>query len=188
MYDKHADKRTEPGTPNPGPFDPTGGQGRQWGADHRTLFSDSFKEALDGIGFSFLRKETQLTSLVFRLYAGLPIQMTTGGRHERENRQWFRSRVSFIGHDLHGITRGPDGRLYFSVGDRGFTSWTRMARFTRHPAEVRFSVVTPTGRISRSMPMVCAIRRTCFRQPGQPFYLRQHGRHRGQSPRSLRAR
>ncbi len=34
-------------------------------------------------------------------------------------------RGSYYGHDLHGFTMGPDGRLYFTVGDRGYHIHTK---------------------------------------------------------------
>ena len=90
-------------------------------ADYRRLFSDQFKDALDGIGFSVLAEKD---AVYFTCIPALRKLTDTNGdgiadTHEKLV-EGFGVRVSFTGHDLHGIIRGPDNRLYFTVGDRGF--------------------------------------------------------------------
>jgi len=90
-------------------------------ADHRTLFSDRFKEPLDGIGFSVLADEGSVFFTCIPHVWKLTDTDDDGIADEEEViSTGYGVRVSFIGHDLHGIIRGPDGRLYFSVGDRGY--------------------------------------------------------------------
>ena len=40
----------------------------------------------------------------------------------------FGVKTSLSGHDLHGIALGPDGKIYFSMGDRGYNVTTREGR------------------------------------------------------------
>ncbi len=90
-------------------------------ADKRTVFADSFYEELDGLGFSVLPEDDAVYFTCIPSVRKLTDTNDDGIADTNEALvTGFGVRVSFIGHDLHGIIRGPDGRLYFSIGDRGY--------------------------------------------------------------------
>ena len=95
-------------------------------ADHRSLFSDRFHEPLDGIGFSVLAEDDGVYFTCIPKVWKLTDANDDGIADTHETvAEGFGVAVSFIGHDLHGIVRGPDGKLYFSIGDRGYNVTTK---------------------------------------------------------------
>jgi quinoprotein glucose dehydrogenase len=124
-------------------------------ADKRTLFSDAFDKPLDGIGFSVLAERNATYFTCIPALRRLTDADDDGIADTMDNIvEGFGVRVSFIGHDLHGIIRGPDGRLYFSIGDRGFYVEREDGEIFEASVEVPFFVVIRMGPISKSMPMV----------------------------------
>jgi len=93
------------------------GDGR---VDHSTVFADQFNTILDGIGSSVLARGGDV---YFANIPNLWLLRDTNGDGAAEFRRsvhyGYGVRIGFLGHDLHGLRFGPDGRLYFSIGDRG---------------------------------------------------------------------
>ncbi len=116
------------------------GDGR---VDRASVFADGFNDPADGIGSGVLARAGDVW------YACIPhlwkLRDADGdGRAEfrRSLQRGYGVHVAFIGHDLHGLTFGPDGKLYFSIGDRGFNVET----------EGRRVAVIDTGSVLRCNP------------------------------------
>lgn len=95
-------------------------------ADKHSVFADSYYEPLDGLGFSVLPEDDAVYFTCIPSVRKLTDTNDDGVADTNDALiTGFGVRISFIGHDLHGIVRGPDGRLYFSIGDRGYNVTTR---------------------------------------------------------------
>ncbi len=104
------------------------GNGR---ADVSYVYKGGFTGADEGTGAGVLaRKGTVYYTCIPRLWAFR--DEDDDGRADRELalHSGFGVRVAFRGHDLHGLCLGPDGRIYFSIGDRGYNVSTGTETFS----------------------------------------------------------
>ncbi len=90
-------------------------------ADEDTVFATGFADPAAGIGAGVLAYAGEV------YYACIPDlwKLRDGdgdGVAEQQTRlsSGYGVHVALLGHDLHGLRIGPDRRLYFSCGDRGF--------------------------------------------------------------------
>jgi quinoprotein glucose dehydrogenase len=117
------------------------GDGR---ADEATVFADGFNDPSSGIGAGVLARNDDVW---FTCIPGLWKLRDLNGDGRAEKRTLLHDgygvHVGFLGHDLHGLRFGPDGRLYFSIGDRGFNVTTAEG----HPL-----AVPDTGSVLRCNP------------------------------------
>jgi quinoprotein glucose dehydrogenase len=94
-------------------------------ADTATVFADGFNGLIEGTAAGILarRGDVFLTCIpsLYRLR-----DLDGDGRTDATPAEravlstGYGARVAFRGHDMHGLVLGPDGRLYFTIGDRGY--------------------------------------------------------------------
>src|ERR1041385_7446129 len=125
------------------PHEDTDGDGR---ADRARIFADGFNSIVSGVAAGVLARhgevyftcipdlwkftidDLRLTNLISS--EALPVNPHLVNRKSKiENlHSGFGVHIAFGGHDMHGLIFGPDGKLYWSIADRGTVTnlWSRI--------------------------------------------------------------
>jgi quinoprotein glucose dehydrogenase len=83
------------------------------------VFAENFATPLDGVGSGVLARGKDVYFANIPNVWHLRDENLDGVADARRSISYGHGvRVGFLGHDLHGLTWGPDGKLYFSIGDR----------------------------------------------------------------------
>lgn len=103
-------------------------------ADKSSYFARNFNDPLDGTGAGVFHWNGDV------YYTNIPHLWrlrdidNDGVAEEREAMfSGFGVRVALRGHDMHGMVMGPDGKLYWSIGDRGYHVRTREGGLLHDP-------------------------------------------------------
>lgn len=90
-------------------------------ADKATMFAEGFNKLEEGTGAGVLvRGNKAYYTCIPKLWALTDEDGDGKADHREALHDGYGVRVAFRGHDSHGLVIGPDGRLYFSIGDRGY--------------------------------------------------------------------
>ncbi len=86
-------------------------------ADKSSIFADGFNSELDGIASGVLARHGKVW------FTNIPslwlLEEGAGKVKKTELLRGFGVRFNYTGHDFHGLAMGHDGKIYYTIGDRG---------------------------------------------------------------------
>ncbi|EAQ81803.1 PVC-type heme-binding CxxCH protein [Blastopirellula marina] len=115
-------------------------------ADKIETYADGFQTEITGIAAGVLWHDGDVFATiapdVWRL-------RDTNGDGQADHREimatGFGFHIAYAGHDMHGLTVGPDGKIYWSVGDKGIHVVSQEGREFRYPNQGGVMRCNPDG-------------------------------------------
>ncbi|MES2568965.1 MAG: PVC-type heme-binding CxxCH protein [Verrucomicrobiota bacterium] len=88
-------------------------------ADKSTVYADGFRDPLDGTGAGILARGNEVWwTCIPNLWRFVDADDDGKAEGKEKLLSGFGIKFALRGHDMHGLRFGPDGKLYFSIGDR----------------------------------------------------------------------
>ncbi|MDB6124453.1 MAG: hypothetical protein JWQ71_3446 [Pedosphaera sp.] len=107
------------------------GDGR---ADFSCVFADGFNSILDGLGAGVLARKGNIYFTDIPNLWRLSDTNHSGHANVRTSLSYgYGVHFGLTGHDLHGLRLGPDGKIYFSIGDRGLHVVNKEGKLLDYP-------------------------------------------------------
>jgi putative membrane-bound dehydrogenase-like protein len=114
--------------------------------DARTIFAGPFNEPLDGTGAGLLALDGDI------FYTNIPhlwrLRDPDGdgvAEFQMKDSSGYGVRVALRGHDMHGLVLGYDGKIYWSIGDRGYHVRTADGTLMHDPRSGAVFRMNPDG-------------------------------------------
>lgn len=121
----------------------TDGDGKM---DESKVFAEGFNDVLDGTAAGvFFYDGALYFACIPKIYKIFDKNGDGVSDKTEVVEEGFGVRISLSGHDLNGFTLGPDGRIYGTVGDRGFSMITKEGKTYHYPNEGALFRFDPDG-------------------------------------------
>ena len=104
--------------------------------DKATVFSDGYNDVLDGTAAGVFHYDGSLYfACIPKIYKLRDTDNDGVADEKKVVEEGLGVRISLSGHDLNGFTLGPDGRIYGTIGDRGFSLISKEGKEYKYPNE-----------------------------------------------------
>lgn len=114
--------------------------------DKSKVFADGFNDVLDGTAAGIFYYDGAIYfACIPKIYKMLDENGDGVADKKEIVEEGFGVRISLSGHDMNGFTLGPDGRIYGTIGDRGYSLITKEGKEYHYPNEGALFRFEPDG-------------------------------------------
>ncbi|RZN90599.1 MAG: c-type cytochrome [Verrucomicrobiaceae bacterium] len=103
-------------------------------ADKTSIYAEGFTDEIGGIAAGVLHYDGDVYTTIVPDVWKLRDTNDDGKADQRQSIAYgFGVHLAYAGHDMHGLTVGPDGRIYWTIGDKGVGASSKEGRHFQYP-------------------------------------------------------